>query len=1056
MRLQAVRAFWTRTASAAVAGAMVLSLSTPGPAEAQLTTGSIAGVVSDDSGAAVPGATVEITNAETGVRRVLVTDAGGRYSAPSLGLGAYEVKVSMAGFTPVSRKGITLTAGRNAVVDVGLKLAQKSEEVEVVAEASQVETKSATVSHLVDEEQVAELPVINRDLTQLAFLQPGVIKSPAGQGVFSGQGDKMVVNGARGTQNLFLLDGVASGDVSGNPQGVSGVMNGSETIKEIQIVTNNYSAEYRSTVGAIVSAVTKSGTNQVKGSAFGYFRDDALNALNHFDQEFDREKPALSRQHVGGSIGGPLMRDKLFFFVSYEGLREDVGFTDTILVPSLNARSGRLANGSTVAVHPATQQILRVYPTPGQGNTVVQVSGDTTLIAGTATEATTNDFVVGKLDYAPSGNNTFALTFSYDKGDRERGGIIQNSTESVGSRSNTRTGSAKWQAVIGSRMINELNVGYSDSKPQGELPLPDRDYVATGMIFRPGTSIMGEVNVPGLESVGFRVGGAAYGQKTYSVRNAFTWNRGRHDLHLGGEAARMSFDVYNCSRGCNGVYDFRDMANFLRGTPRRFEGLLPGGDVTNKELTQTTFAVYVQDNWSVRPSLTLNLGLRYEYANRIEEKNGFTSQLINVTDPTATVGPLYEGPPTNLAFSPRVGFAWSPDDGKSSLRGGFGVFYEHPNLFLIRTALAELPPYTLVGRIETANVAFPYAFETQLGLARGRPNARAFDYTPNQTYSLRWNLTYQRQLVRDVVASIDYTSSRGRNLWHQNLANLCRWQGYPAQPSGEKFFPERCTLINPNLGEVRYQEANARSWYDGVSAAFHRAPRTGLRFGGTFTVSKSTDTGSGVTSGGEELPQSQRGIYGYDIDLKKGPSATDRRFVASAFLGWSPRWGADAQGARGVLARGWQFNAIFSYLSGVPLSVLEESAVAIARIGDDEDLRPDLVQGGNPNPVTGDPDRWFDITQFRPARPGYFGTLGRNTVRGPNQMTLDVSVLKDIQVGLGFLQVRAEVFNVTNRTNYGIPDMVAFINGAANPTAGRITTTSTPARRAQLGLRWVF
>ncbi|HET7747314.1 MAG TPA: carboxypeptidase regulatory-like domain-containing protein [Vicinamibacteria bacterium] len=1041
---------------ALTSAAALLLLMTPVPVEAQLTTGSIAGSVTDESGAAVPGATVQVVNIDTGVRRELVTDAGGRYSAPSLSLGAYEVHVSMQGFASVVRRGITMTAGRNAVVSVSLKVARQEENVEVVSEASPVETRSATVTHLVDEEQVSELPVINRDLTQLAFLQPGVIKSPAGQGVFSGQGDKMVVNGARGTQNLFLLDGVASGDVSGNPQGVSGVMNGSETIKEIQIVTNNYSAEYKSAVGAIVSAVTKSGTNTLHGSAFGYFRDDALNARNHFDEEFDREKPGLSREHFGGSIGGPIKKDRLFFFLSYEGLREEIGFTDTILVPSLEARQGRLANGTTVAVHPASAAILRVFPVPGQGNTLVQNLGDTALIAGTAREITDNDFVVGKLDFAPSGANTFAVTFSYDKGDRERAGLIQNSTESVGSKSETRTGSAKWQAVIGNDMINEITVGYSDSKPQGELPLPNYDYTGNRLIFRPGTPIMGEINIPGVESVGFRVGGASYGQKTLSIRDSFTWRLGRHDLRFGGEVAHMDFDVYNCSRGCNGVYDFRDLANFLRGTPRRFEGLLPGGDVTTKNLRQTTFAAYVQDNWTVRPSFTLNLGLRYEYANRIEEKDGFTSQLINVTDATATVGPLYAAPPTNLAFSPRIGFAWSPDQGRSSLRGGFGVFYEHPNLFLIRTALAELPPFTLVGRIETAPVAFPYAFETQLNLARARPNARAFDYTPNQTYALRWNLTYQRELVKDLVATVDYTSSRGRNLWHQNLANLCRWEGYPAQPSGDKFFPERCTLINPNLGEIRYQEANAKSWYDGVSAAVQRAPKSGVRFGGTFTVSKSTDTGSGVTSGGEELPQSQRGIYGYDLHLKKGPAATDRRFVASAFLGWSPAWGRDRSGASRLFARGWQFNAIFSYLSGVPLSVLEESAIAIARIGDEEDLRPDLVEGGDPNPVTGDPNRWFDISQFRPARPGYFGTLGRNTVRGPDQMTLDVSVLKDIEVGAGYLQVRAEVFNVTNRTNYGIPDMVAFINGAPNPTAGRITTTSTPARRAQLGLRWVF
>jgi TonB-dependent receptor-like protein len=520
----------------------------------------------------------------------------------------------------------------------------------------------------------------------------------------------------------------------------------------------------------------------------------------------------------------------------------------------------------------------------------------------------------------------------------------------------------------------------------------------------------------------------------------------------------MNFDVFNCSRGCNGVYEFRDMANFLRGTPRRFEGLLPGGDITNRELTQSSLGAYVQDNWRVKRSLTLNLGLRYEYATRIEEVNGFTSQLINITDPAPTVGPLYAGPPTNLAFSPRVGFAWTPNQGKSSLRGGFGIFYEHPNLFLIRTALAELPPFTLVGRIENApgGVAFPNAFATQLGLARQRPNARAFDYDFDQTYSLRWNLTYQRQFGKSVVGSVEYTSSRGHNLWHQNLANLCRWEGYPDQPSGPKFFPAPCQLINPNLGEIRYQQANARSWYNGLSLGLQRSARDGVRFGGAFTWSKSVDQGSGVTSGGEELPQSQRGIYGYDLNLKQGLSSHDRRFVLSSYVGYEAPWARDAKGLGGLLAKGWKFNAIFSFLSGYPLSVLELSDAQIARLGDDEDLRPNLVPGGDNNPVTGDPDRWFDVSQFTPSKPGFFGDLGRNTITAPNQMTLDLSVLKDVHVGLGYMQLRAEVFNVLNRTNYGEPDMEVFINGQVSPTAARITSTNTPARRMQLGLRWVF
>ena len=251
--------------------------------------------------------------------------------------------------------------------------------------------------------------------------------------------------------------------------------------------------------------------------------------------------------------------------------RPDPAEVDTTPAP----RAGRLANGTTVTVHPATAAILRVIPVPGQGNTLVQNLGDTALIASTAQDTTDNNFVVGKIDYAMSGTNTFALTFGYDKGSRERTGIIQSSAKSIGAGSNTKTGSAKWLAVKGSSIVNELTFGYAESEPKGELPLPNFDYVGSGLIFRPGTQIMGEVVVPGLDSVGFRVGGAAYGQKTLSVRDSVTWNRGSHTWRFGGDISRVDSDVYNCSRGCNGLYDFSSISNFLRGIPRRFEGLLP-------------------------------------------------------------------------------------------------------------------------------------------------------------------------------------------------------------------------------------------------------------------------------------------------------------------------------------------------------------------------------------------------------------------------------------------------------------------------------------------------
>ena len=230
----------------------------------------------------------------------------------------------------------------------------------------------------------------------------------------------------------------------------------------------------------------------------------------------------------------------------------------------------------------------------------------------------------------------------------------------------------------------------------------------------------------------------------------------------------------------------------------------------------------------------------------------------------------------------------------------------------------------------------------------------------------------------------------------------------------------------------------------------------GLQLGATFTFSKAIDEGSGVTSGGDELPQGQRGIYAWDLDLKKGPSAYDIRKVFSTNISYELPFGRNLSGVAGLLANGWQLNSIITLSDGYALSVEESSSAQAGRIGDDENLRPDLIPGGNPNPVTGDPERWFDVSQFSPSQLGYFGNLGRGTVTSPGLATVDLSVFKEFPLGIGDLQLRVETFNLFNRANFGTPNMTAFINGSVNPNAGRITRTRTPGRQTQLGLRWSF
>lgn len=1031
---------------------------------AQLTTGTISGTVIDQTKATLPGAEVNVRNVGTGLARTVFANDNGRFEAPNLPIGTYEVTAALQGFATAVRRDIQITVGRTVVLELTLPLASVSQEVIVTGAAPLVEVTSATVSNLIDARRVEDLPLVNRDLTQLAYLQPGVIRIPTSgsQGVFSGMGDKFTVAGARGTQNLYLLDGVSNADLSGNAQGSSGAYAGAETVQEIQIVTNNYSAEYRSAAGGIVSAVTKSGTNRFSGSVFEFYRNDALDAANYFDKKFDQPKPDLVRNQFGFALGGPIVRNKLFFFGSYEGLREEQGRTDTALVPSVNARQGRLANGRTVAVNPAMARYLEIYPVPGQGNSVVENFGDTVLIAGELNQVTDNDFVLGKIDYQATGGHTLSGTYNFDRGERSPFGIMHQLTgqesasgiASVGTRSTKHVLGTKWTGVLTAASLNELHFGYSDTEPQGDLPLSTRDF--TGLQFRPDRQRMGQIDVPGvLTPIGFRVDPSRYRQRAYSLKEGYSLIRGNHSYRLGGEWTYYRYNIHSCTRGCNGIYEFRSIENLLTATARRFDVMVPGGDDPSRNLNQHLLGAYFQDNWEVRRDITINLGLRYEFASVPTEVDGKSSNLRSFTDPQVTVGPLFENP-TARSFSPRVGVVWAPQEGRMSIRGGFGIFYEHPMLYNIRTALQELPPFTLVGRIEGANIDFPNAFSTQLARAGARPNIRTMQFDLDQTTYYRWSTTVQRQLGTNWVVSADYTGTRGYNLWQQSLPNLRKWEGWPAQPTGDKFFPAGSSLINPNFGEMRVQYSDADLWYQGGSLAVQRRLSDGLQLGASFTYSKAIDEGSGVTSNGDELPQSQRGIYAWDMHLKKGPAAYDIPKVFTANVSYELPFGRSAAGAARALAGGWQVNSIISLMDGYPLSVEEISDAQTARIGDDENLRPDLIAGGNRNPVTGNPERWFDSSQFTPSRLGYFGNLGKGTVRSPGLASVDLSVFKNFQVGTGRIQFRIETFNLFDRVNFGTPDMTAFINGQPNPTAGRITRTRTSARQTQIGLRWVF
>ena len=480
-------------------------------AEAQLTRGTITGTVTDQSGAAVPGAAITITHVDTGIARQAETGATGRYEAPNLPAGNYEVSARLTGFQTSIRAGIELSIGRNAVVNIVLQVGEVAQAVTVTGEVTFVETTSATVSQLVDEQKVEDLPLPGRDLTELTFLQPGVLRVPQGgdKARLVAWGRRSLWRGARATQNIYLLDGVNNGDLSGNAQGASGAYIGAETVKEFQIVTNNYSAEYSSKAGAIVSAITKSGTNSLHGSLFETIRNDNVDAAQWEDNarcvetDFLKCKPEFKRNQFGGSLGGPVISDRTFFFGSYEGLRERLGTTQTERVPDANAHKGlvpiidddgNVIGTKDVGIDPNIAPYLALFPVPDAKYPSVPGSegGEGTVdIAGVRNQPTTDDFVALKMDHTLTDNNLLSGTYNFNESDRSPFGILGD-LEAGGITSRKQTLSTGLTNILSPGMLNEFKFGYSFSEVGDDVVLSTRDF--SGLQFHPTRERMGQIN----------------------------------------------------------------------------------------------------------------------------------------------------------------------------------------------------------------------------------------------------------------------------------------------------------------------------------------------------------------------------------------------------------------------------------------------------------------------------------------------------------------------------------------------------------------------------------
>ena len=1006
----------------------------PYGAGAQGTGATIAGTIVDSTKGALPGATVTIRQIETGAKRTTVTDGQGRFQAPSLEPGTFEVVVELSGFQTSVRDGLRLSVGQHVVVNLVMQVGQIGERIVVSGSAPLVETTRSGLTALVDERQIRDLPLNGRDFSQLTLLQPGIVASAStDRSLDRGMGTQISVAGARPNQISYVLDG-ADVNFQGNqsPGSAAGGLLGVDTVREFQVLVNNYSAEYGRSAGGIVTAVTRSGTNAFHGAGFGFLRNQALGARNYFAAA-DAPKPALERTQFGGHLGGPLRKDKLFFFASYEGLRQDRGLSLVARVPSRATRA-------RTDISPAIRPYLMLFPEPNGLET-----GTSGLYSTTFTEPTKEDYFVIKVDNTLTARDSIALRYSFDDASVVSPLTIPLFANNQHTRSHFFTG--EFKRIISSSTLNVFRVSWN--RPYEETVNVDQVPINPGLFFIPGTQF-GTITVSGLTAIGTDTGTPTFvDYKSLQLMDSLTWVRGRHTVKAGASWTRW-FNDQNSSFTRGGTYNYSSIDNFVRNITNTFEGSVPGSS-TDRQWRQNLIGVFVQDDISLTDRLTLNLGARYEFITVPTEVGGRVAHMVSVSDAAPTTGdPLFKNPSLGN-FAPRAGFAWDVSgDGKTSVRGGGGAFFEPILGNIYRAYGNRTPPYFQQANIRTPT--FPDPFTGVVGV-RNRLDLVQFDL--ENPLRLQYNATFQRELLPDTVVTAGYLGSRG---YHQ-IRNIEANQAVPQiLADGQYFFPAGQARPNPNFESIRLRTTDGNSWYHGLIVGLNKRFSHGLQMQASYTLGRSTDEGSQAV-GGADFANSFQPRYGYDRNDNFGVSDFDVRhnFVFSySYLVPTP---ASWKAAASALAGGWQVSGVVSLRSGTPFSPVLgfDRARALPRSGG-AGQRPNWATGAtSSSAILGGPTQYFDANAFSLPDAGYFGNVGRNALTGPDYASWDAALFKNVPLGGRYrVQIRIEAFNVLNRVNFGLPEATVFNAAGRVENAGEITTIVGTPRLIQLGIKVEF
>ena len=1060
----------------ALALALCLTLFWSMPAEAQVSGATMSGLITDPSGAGIPNASVSIKNTETGEVREVPTNANGFYSAPNLLPGKYEATITAQGFNKLVQKGIILTVGEQQALNLSLKVGQVNQVVEVTAAPSEVQTSSSTIGSTVDARTVRELPLNGRDWTSLAILEPGVSQiADQAQTTFNankgnrGFGNQLSNAGHRANENTYRINGITINDYSnGAPGGPSGLNLGVDGIQEFSVLTSDYTAEYGRTSGAVINAITKSGVNDLHGTAFFFDRDKIFDAKNFFDSP-TKPIPSFRRVQFGVSGGGAIVKDKSFLYGTYEGIRQNRPVSQEIHVPT---------DAQRAAAVPAIVPYLKLWPEAPAG-TALDSNGELTF--GVALPSiTTENYATGRFDQQLRASDKLSASYFWDSGPQSQEAPLGNATHEVFSR--RQMASVEETHIFSPAVVNSFRAGVNRVRGDINNPVSGSGAavdptlaIAPGAIATPQIAISG-----GVLTTAIGLGGLNRFQHRWTsgqfYDDAFV-THGTHSIKFGFAFERMLYNITE-KLSPNGRMNAYALSDFLNNVPKQLNALAPGGS-HEVAIRESLFAGYIQDDWRIRPRLTLNLGLRYEFTtlpkdanNRIQE----ITTLVNCATPgvapslTSPCGPVHVGSfiasnPTTKNFEPRIGFSWDPSgSGKTAVRAGFAMFDVLPLPYEFGLNTAATAPFQIIGADKNAILGTGVP-DPNISFDPNHVRNRYVDQHPKRALVLNWNFNVQREVAPTWTAIVGYVGSRSV---HLSVAaddiNLVP----PVMTSAGLLIPSNTYQLDPNWAGanggitpggpggtgIRPVLFDGESTYNGFQAQLKKTMSSGVQGQLSYTYGNCNDTSSAPVTGDTYVNSIAVPLL-LSKQYRIGPCDFDvRQTVVGTFIWDVP---GPKSGLASYLAGGWELGAIVTATSGSPFTVTTGGGGDPLNTGFNGDFSmdyPDLVPGCNP--IHGGVN-YLNTSCFvvapTVANGVLVGNAGRNRFYGPGLKEVDFSTFKNIRLMERLkLQFRAEFFNVLNHPNFAAPN---FLNDANNET-GILASTSTSSRQIQLGLKLIW